>query len=165
MVGLTGAPSVVAYDINEPVVNWGLQCAGPSVNSLCFTGDGVGNHAGVNLHSARVTIDDPLAPAVYPGILEGGFRRGGRAGELQEHLVERGLPQRGLRDGHAGAPQRLQHRQQRILAVVGGAGQPPGALVDADREDAVDALGTRGGHQLGLGRRPAVEVGVGVDHW
>ena len=37
---LRAQPSVVAYDIGEPVVSWGLQCAGPSVNSLCFTGDG-----------------------------------------------------------------------------------------------------------------------------
>jgi hypothetical protein len=69
--------AVVAYDIGEPVVSWGVQCAGPTVNSLCFTGDGAGNHAGVNLHSARVTIDDPVAPAVYPGLLESGFRRAG----------------------------------------------------------------------------------------
>ena len=32
------APDVVAYDVGEPVVSWGLQCAGPTVNSLCFTG-------------------------------------------------------------------------------------------------------------------------------
>ena len=71
----TGAPNVVAYDIGEPVVSWGLQCAGPSVNSLCFTGDGTGNHAGLNLHSARVTIDDPVSPAVDTGLQESGFRR------------------------------------------------------------------------------------------
>jgi hypothetical protein len=72
-----GAPSVVAYDIGERIVNWGLQCAGPSVNSLCFTGDGTatGNHAGINLHSARVTIDDPVAPVVDPALLSGAVRR------------------------------------------------------------------------------------------
>ena len=70
-----GAPTVVTYEINEPVVNWGLQCAGPSVNSLCFTGDGSGNHAGVNIHSARVTIDDPVSPVVETGLQETGFRR------------------------------------------------------------------------------------------
>jgi hypothetical protein len=72
-----GASSAVAYDIGEPVVSWGLQCAGPSVNSLCFTGDGTGNHAGINLHSARVTVDDPVAPAVDPGLVDGAFRRSG----------------------------------------------------------------------------------------
>ncbi len=72
----TGTPSVVTYDIGEPVVSWGLQCAGPSVNSLCLTGDGTtGNHAGLNLHSARVTIDDPVSPAVDTGLQESGFRR------------------------------------------------------------------------------------------
>ena len=25
-----GTPSVVSYDIGEPVVSWGLQCAGPT---------------------------------------------------------------------------------------------------------------------------------------
>ena len=37
----------VTYEIGEPVVSWGVQCAGPSVNSLCFTGDGTDGHAGI----------------------------------------------------------------------------------------------------------------------
>ena len=71
------AAAVVTYDVGEPVVSWGVQCAGNSVNALCFTGDGTAAHAGINLRSARVTIDDPVAPDVYPGLLESGFRRAG----------------------------------------------------------------------------------------
>ena len=33
------------------------------------------NHAGLNLQAARVTIDDPVPPAVDPGLPESGFRR------------------------------------------------------------------------------------------
>ena len=33
------------------------------------------NHAGINLHSARVTIDDPAAPAVDPALVSGAVRR------------------------------------------------------------------------------------------
>ena len=35
-----GPGTSVTYDINEPVVSWGLQCVGPTPASLCFTGDG-----------------------------------------------------------------------------------------------------------------------------
>lgn len=69
------AAATVAYDIGEPVVSWGVQCTGPALTSVCFTGDGTGNHAGVNLHAARVTIDDPVPPAVDPALVSGAVRR------------------------------------------------------------------------------------------
>ena len=53
-----------------------------------------------------------------------------------------------------------------LLEALGGGERGAAALgVHADREDAVHARLAGGGHQLVLGRRPVVEVGVGVDHW
>ena len=74
--GAAVTPTVVSYDVGQPIVSSGLQCAGPTVTSLCLAGDGTSNHAGYNLHSARVTIDDPAAPGRRPRAADSGaFRR------------------------------------------------------------------------------------------
>ena len=65
----------VTYDVGEPVVSWGVQCTGPATTSLCFTGDGSDRWAHLHLQSAVVTVDDPVAPVVEPGLPGDGVRR------------------------------------------------------------------------------------------
>jgi hypothetical protein len=65
----------VTYDVGRPVVSWSVQCTGPATTSLCFTGNGSGRHAHLHLQGAVVTVDDPVAPAVDPGLPADGVRR------------------------------------------------------------------------------------------
>ena len=54
---------------------------------------------------------------------------------------------------------------EHLFVLVGGRERRLArAPVHPDREDAGEAGGARLGDELGLGRRPAVEVGVAVDH-
>ena len=69
------ATTPVSYDVGEPVVSWGVQCAGPSATSLCFTGDGTNRHAHLHLQAAIVTVDDPVAPTAVSGLPGDGVRR------------------------------------------------------------------------------------------
>ena len=65
----------VTYDVGEPVVSWGMQCTGPATTSLCFTGNGSNGLAHLHLQAAVVTVDDPVAPVVEPGLPGDGVRR------------------------------------------------------------------------------------------
>ncbi len=65
----------VTYDVGEPVVSWGMQCTGPATTSLCFTGNGTEGLAQLHLQAAVVTVDDPVAPVVDPGLPGDGVRR------------------------------------------------------------------------------------------
>jgi len=58
--GAFDAGSSVSYAIGAPTVRWGVECE----SATCTTGNGTGNYAGVDLHAARVTVDDPVAPSV-----------------------------------------------------------------------------------------------------
>ena len=50
----------MSYAIAAPTVRWGVECE----SAQCTTGNGTGNFAGVDLHAARVTVEDPVAPAL-----------------------------------------------------------------------------------------------------
>ena len=50
----------MSYAIGAPTVRWGVECE----SATCTTGNGTDNYAGVDLHAARVTVDDPVAPSV-----------------------------------------------------------------------------------------------------
>ena len=67
----------VTYDVGEPVVTWGLQCAGPTIDSYCFTGAGTPSsaNAGLELHAATVTVEDTVAPELSGGAPEAAYRR------------------------------------------------------------------------------------------
>ena len=75
--GATNFPTTVpvTYDVGEPVVSWGVQCSGPATTSLCFTGNGSEGSAQLHLQAAVVTVDDPVAPVVDPGLPGDGVRR------------------------------------------------------------------------------------------
>ncbi len=62
MPGFSPASLVTYTDIGEPIVSWGIQCAGAPA-ALCFTaGADAASNAGIDLQGARVTVDDPVAP-------------------------------------------------------------------------------------------------------
>ncbi|HET6546916.1 MAG TPA: hypothetical protein VFG79_00575, partial [Solirubrobacter sp.] len=75
--GAFAAGSSVTLDIGEPVVAWGVQCAGTAITSWCFTGDGTTFHARFDLQAARVTVEDLVAPELAPDLPAGGARRPG----------------------------------------------------------------------------------------
>ncbi len=68
--------SFVTYDdVDRPVIQWGIECAGPQTQ-VCFTADTANAiHAAINLEGARVTVEDLVAPAVAFGGAPGGWHR------------------------------------------------------------------------------------------
>lgn len=69
--------TLVAYDVGEPVVSLALECSGATPATLCATGTGAagGNHGGLQMQGAVMTIDDPVAPVVSAALPDAGYGR------------------------------------------------------------------------------------------